>query len=216
MQQFRQSPLSRDSAGAKILMHKIKYLKFPISHNSGFTLLEVIISLSIITLMIGLFLANYDAGNRSTNLALSTQQVVSDIRTAQNKALGSTIYGGSFPTGGWGAHFDRSAGNNTSYVIFADANGDKKYNAPDEAVISQGGQTISLPPYVNISNIVTNNSSDPNPSTLDITFLPPDPTTRIYGDGANTSSEAWITLKSTIDNRIATVTVNILGLIQAN
>ncbi|MDD4902586.1 MAG: prepilin-type N-terminal cleavage/methylation domain-containing protein [Patescibacteria group bacterium] len=191
---------------------KIPNTKYQILNtNEGFTLLELLISLSIITMMIALFLANYNAGIRSNELSIAAQQIVSDTHSAQNKALGSTIYNTKFPDGGWGVHFDTSAG---SYKVFADSNGDKIYNSSpdDEALVAYGGQTFSLPANVIISSIVTKNG---NQSALDVTFLPPDPITRIY-DGIGTSTVATTTLKNLITNKTTTITINVLGLVQAN
>ena len=186
--------------------------------NSGFTLLEVVISLFIITMMIALFLANYDAGNRTNDISLAAQKMVSDIRVAQNKALGSTIYSGSFPLGGWGVHFDLNAG---TYKIFADCNNNEIYDAapqpppvcPDESLEQYGGQTFFLPANVIISGLSTPANS--NLSSLNITFLPPDPQTRIF-DGLGTTTSATITLKQTATGKTSSLTVNGLGLIQAN
>ncbi|MDD5528300.1 MAG: prepilin-type N-terminal cleavage/methylation domain-containing protein [Patescibacteria group bacterium] len=195
---------------------KIRNTRYEIRDtNPGFTLLEVVVSLFIITMMITLFLANYNAGTRSSDLSLGGQKVASDIRAAQNKALGSTAYNGGFPAGGWGAHFDTA--NNNRYIIFADANApaNMKYDSsPDEANPAYGGQTISLPANIVISSISTNDPSNPSPSSLDITFLPPDPITRIY-DGVGTSTVATITFKQTTTNKTVGVSVNALGLIQA-
>jgi Tfp pilus assembly protein FimT len=187
-------------------------IKKQIFNNSGFTLLEVTISLFIITLMIALFLANYDTGNRTNDLAGAAQKLASDIRIAQNKSLGSVAYNGSFPIGGWGVHLT-TTGSNTSYIVFADLNGNQVYDSsPDEGAIAYGGQVNSLPANIIVSSIVTTVST---PSTLDITFLPPDPTTRIF-DGTSTSSSATITLKQTTTGKTASLTVNVLGLIQVN
>jgi Tfp pilus assembly protein FimT len=179
-------------------------------------MIELVISLFIIMMMVALFLANYSAGNNSNNLSLGAQQLVSDIRLAQNKALGATPYNGSQSAGGWGMHIDK---NSPNYILFADVNtpANMKYDSSpiDEASLASGGQTFSLPSKIIVSNI-TANGSVPNPTSLDITFLPPDPSTRIY-DGTGTSSDiATITLQNTVTSKTTTITVNVLGLIQAN
>jgi prepilin-type N-terminal cleavage/methylation domain-containing protein len=181
----------------------------------GFTLLEMVVSLSIISLMLGVFLANYKGGRDSGDLSIANQQLVSDIRSAQNKALGTAAFSGVTPVGGWGVHLDTS--NTGSYFIFADINGDKKYNSTptDEALLSGGGQTISLSSDVVIDSFWTNGAVS-NPTALDITFLPPDPaTTILYNSGIGTSSVAKIILKQKNTGKKATTTVNILGLLQA-
>jgi prepilin-type N-terminal cleavage/methylation domain-containing protein len=177
--------------------------------NSGFTLIEVLVSLSIIIMMTTLFLANYSGGTRSNNLFLGEQQLVSDLRTSQNRGLGSTPYNGSFPAGGWGIHL--STISNSSYIVFADVNGNETYEV-GEADQTKGGQTMPLPAGIIVSALSTVDGSS-NPTSLDITSLPPDPVTRIY-NGTATSSIGYITLKNTITNQTSVITVNVLGLIQ--
>jgi prepilin-type N-terminal cleavage/methylation domain-containing protein len=185
--------------------------QFPISVNSGFTLIEVLISLFIIVVMTTVFLANYKGGERSNNLFLAQQQLISDLRTSQNKGLGSTSYNGSFPAGGWGVHLSTASPNN--YIIFADVNGNDAYEA-GEADPIKGGQTVLLPPGIIINSLLTVDGVS-SPASLDITSLPPDPVTRIY-NGAATSSIGYITLKNTVTSRTSIIMVNALGLIQGN
>jgi prepilin-type N-terminal cleavage/methylation domain-containing protein len=192
---------------------KKKYFKFKtMDTGEGYTLLEMLVVIFIISLLLGIFLTNYTSGNNSNNLAMGAQQLASDIRTAQNKSLGSVTYNHVFPLGGWGVHIDTT--NKTSYILFADLNGNKIYDA-GEGDVANGGQTLPLPSYVTVDSIVSNDAGNPNPTSLDITFLPPDPVTRIY-DGTGTSSVASIHLKESIKKRLATTTVNVLGLIQVN
>jgi prepilin-type N-terminal cleavage/methylation domain-containing protein len=180
--------------------------------NQGFTLLEIIVAIFIIALLAGIFLANYHGGNQSNDLTFAAQKIVSDIRTAQNNSLGSVPYGGYLPVGGWGIHFDTTV---NSYLLFADVNNNKVYDA-DEAVTASGGLTFTLPANVVINNITGDNlTSDNSHTKLDITFLPPNPTTRIYWGPAASSSYAVIVLKHNITGKTADVNVNILGLIEA-
>ena len=171
--------------------------------NQGFTLIELLISLFIIMLMTALFLSNYSAGTRANNLSLGAQQMAEDLRTAQNKALGSTQYNSSFPKGGWGVHFTTAS--TTKYAIFADASGDKTYQT------NEMYQITPLPPSI----VITGLSNGSAQSSLDITFLPPDPIVRIY-NGTATSTTGYIYLKNTVTGTTAQVKVNILGLIQVN
>jgi len=186
---------------------------YKIFNSSGFTLLELTVSIFIIAIMSALFLTNYNTGNSSNALSLSAQEMGSNIRMAQNKALGSVPYNSGFPTGGWGVYFDTTAGNNTSYILFADINNNRIYDS-GEGLESKGGQIYSLPANVVVSSIATNDLARPSPTSLNTTFIPPDPTTRIY-DGLNTTTAATITLKETTTNRTANITINVLGLIQA-
>jgi len=178
---------------------------------AGFTLIELIVSISIMTLLTVLFLANYKSSNKRTDVIMTAQQIVSDIHLAQNNALGLVKYNGLVPAGGWGISFDTST---TSYMMFADLNapgtlGYLSYDPLSEGSISYGARPTSLSPNIIISSLKVGNNSVPNAT---VTFLPPDPQTNISSAGA-TSTALLIQIqdKSNLSN-IKTIRVNFLGL----
>jgi prepilin-type N-terminal cleavage/methylation domain-containing protein len=178
---------------------------------NGFTLIELIVSISIIAMVTGIFLANYSSANRRSDLTMTSQKMVADIRVAQNYALGLARYGLSgstnVPLGGWGVHIDLVDSNfgNKKYLIFADDDGNKVYNS-GEADIRSGSQITTLPTNIIIQSITSGTSAD-------ITFLPPDPLTTITGP-LNTYNQLDIVLKDLKTNTIKTVRVNFLGLVE--
>jgi prepilin-type N-terminal cleavage/methylation domain-containing protein len=174
---------------------------------NGFTLIELIVSISIIAMMSGLFLANYHSTNESTELKMTAQKLASDIRLVQNYSLGSKEYGGNMPAGGWGIHLDRVSFPN-SYILFADSDGNMQYDS-GESDADKGGQTISLPVGVNVGDIDIGSSVN----SVDITFLPPDPITNIW-DGSNAYNFVDIILIEENGNMTRTVGVNFFGLIE--
>ncbi len=175
---------------------------------SGFTLLEVLITLFIITLLTAMFLTNYRSGSRNTDLTFAAQKLVSDIRMAQNNSLGSVLYNATTTSGGWGIHFDTS--NNTKYLIFADKNNNKLYDN-GEAIDAFGGRTVALPANIIIDNIDSGGSSR---TQIDVTFLPPDPVTRIYWAAFSSSTAATIRLKETTQGKTKNLNINVLGLVE--
>ena len=60
---------------------------------AGFTLIELMVSVSIVALVSGIFLVNYHSANKQSELSMSAQKLVSDIRLAQSYSLGSKEYG---------------------------------------------------------------------------------------------------------------------------
>lgn len=173
-------------------------------NNQGFTLLELIVSISIITMLIAIFLTNYSGTSRRTELIMASQKMVTDIRLAQNNTLGSVEYNNQIPLGGWGVHFDIST-NDEIYYIFADLDGNSQYDA-GEADKDYGGRLMHLPDNIYIENIDKGN-------VVDITFLPPDPEAIIY-DGSPTSSDVTLTLKETKNNSTKDLYINFFGLIE--
>lgn len=184
------------------------------SNKAGFTLVELLTSIFIITLITGLFMVNYRGLDKRSSLSVVKQKLVSDIRTAQNYSLGSKTYDGTnTPAGGWGAHFDTS--DTSRYIIFADGStiddpvGNRVYEASEAVEIK------TLPAGVIISSLVDIDAdgAPSNQNNLDIVFFPPDPVTYV---NSNSTHNAVINLVESINNNTGAISVNFLGLIDAN
>jgi len=179
----------------------------------GFTLLEMIVSLSMIALVASLFIANYRSINKRMDLTVVAQNLAADLHLAQNNALGLVKYNGLVPPGGWGIAFNTAS---SSYTLFADLNapgetGYMQYDSEDEGITGYGARVTKLPDGVEISKLEAGSLPD-NPE-VSVTFLPPDPATNIYSGGATTTS-LLIELTEKRDNSQKTVRVNFLGLVE--
>ena len=169
---------------------------------TGFTLIELMVSVVIIATMSGLFMVNYHNTNKRSELGAVKQKLASDIRVAQNYSLGSKTYDGiNTPAGGWGVHFNTS--DPTHYIIFADKNSPNGNQAYD---VGEAIETKTLPTGVTIKSLSPTN-------TVDIVFFPPDPIIYINGSVGATAN---ITLKENINNSTANVSVNFFGLIDTD
>lgn len=175
----------------------------------------MLVSLGIIALLSTMILANYRDSTRANSLNLAAQQLISDIRSAQNNTLGSTPYNNQTSQGGWGIHFEKGANN---YVIFADLNENKIYGPTEEGNVDYGARNVILPKNIIIDNIVCSTCND----NVDVTFLPPDPITNIfsavYNPTATTTSSfsatsTLVRIKDSITGKTKTVFVNFFGLI---
>ncbi|MEA3464155.1 MAG: prepilin-type N-terminal cleavage/methylation domain-containing protein [Patescibacteria group bacterium] len=167
----------------------------------GFTLIELLVSIFIITLISGLFLADYHSTNKRSELRMTAQKVISDIRLTQNNSLGSAEFNGSASPGGWGAYFDTTAPD--SYIIFADIDGNQSYTD-----VFEKSKQIDLPPGIKINSIYSDKAGEQN--NLSITFLPPDPITYINGED---DDKVLIELIESAGNSTITIKVNFFGLI---
>jgi prepilin-type N-terminal cleavage/methylation domain-containing protein len=192
------------------------FLKFKISnlkYQKGFSLLELLVSLAIISMLIGVFLANYRGGTRKTELAMAAQKLASDVRFAQSNGLGSAEYANGVPDGGWGIYFEKTV-DDQQYLVFADLNANKKYDS-GEAVVGSGGSRVDLPSNVSIYNLKFGSY---NVDRLDITFVPPDPLTNIYNSTHTpaTTTAGSVILRESYSGATSTVDINSLGLIEVN
>lgn len=144
---------------------------FPLSRKKGFTLIEVIVVVSIITILSG-YLLVYTGRSRG-QIALSVEQAKLAQIISRSKALAISTYGVSQAPCGYGVSMQYSAGTYTLY----------SYTIPDCATISgidatspgyAALQTFSLP-----KNIVWDDDS----AKLDaVLFVPPDPQTLLWSN----------------------------------
>jgi hypothetical protein len=169
----------------------------------------MVTSIFIIAIIVSLFIANYNTANKRTDLIMSAQKLVADIHYAQNNTLGLVKYNDLVPAGGWGLHFDVD---NDSYLMFADLNapGETGYMSYDEGEgeINYGARLTSLSSNIEISSLEIGGAEK---TSVNVTFLPPNPQTNIY-DGANTSTSLIIGLHDKRSDTTKTVHVNFLGL----
>lgn len=171
------------------------------NNNRGYTLLEMIVSITIIGIITGVFFANYRGGDRINSLNLAAQRLISDIRLAQSFCLGLSEFNDNIPKGGWGLYTEEGL---DYYIVFADINS-------TEHVFDDGEnyQKIELPDGILIDSIVDNTGVENN-GRLDLVFTPPNPITYI-----NTFSDAEveITLKNEV-GQTRTVKINFFGLVE--
>ena len=181
----------------------------------GFTLLELTVVIAIVILLSGIVLTNYQVGEREYALLRSAYKLAQDLRTAEKMAMASETlpasFGGGFPKGGYGIFFQN---NLYSYILFADCDGDKEYDASGSALncleASPGTPYPEKIKELSLEEMGIKISSLSPSSPLSITFFPPDPTIKIRPEPAD--NLAIITL--TYDGKTKTVKINTVGLIE--
>lgn len=185
-------------------------IKIKLSLQTGFTLVELLVSLSIISLLTALFLANYHNTNQRTDLVMAAQTMVTNIRFAQANALGLVRYDGAVPAGGWGVFLSSYSDEKDKYIIFADIDGDQSFSS-NESVANYGAKIVSLPNNITIDNLETD--SGQKVEKVNVIFLPPDPITYIATEYGTTTA-LNIRLKESLNNTTKTIRVNFLGLVE--
>jgi prepilin-type N-terminal cleavage/methylation domain-containing protein len=155
--------------------------------SSGFTLVEILVTLSIAAIMMTVILFSYKAYNDNLILSAAGQEMAIAIRQAQSYGLSvKQVSGtGSFNTN-YGISFSLS--NPTSYYIFADNNGNGKYDG--DANCSAGTECVeeeTLRNGVAISSFCSTDSSGkeicPAPggvSSISVLFKRPNTSVYIY------------------------------------
>lgn len=156
---------------------------FDKKNKRGFTLLEMLVSVSIIATMSGIVLVNYRKTNNIADVKMAAQKLASDIRMVQNYAMSLKEFENSgTPEGGWGLRIERYS---NKVVIFADRDGSKKYRLSEDAIPAENERfkELELPENITFNIFVINNGaqSSSNRTFANIVFLPPDPETFIGG-----------------------------------
>jgi prepilin-type N-terminal cleavage/methylation domain-containing protein len=150
----------------------------------GFTMFELVITISIMVIVSSIVLVNFPGFNRQVALGRAAQEVSLALRGAQARALAVQKFTntGEFPQG-YGVYFDLA--NPTQYIIFADlctacAQGEPGFGRydPGEEV-----DTVDLPSRMRLMSLLTKQKTGGGPSCneLHIVYYRPDPTIQMKG-----------------------------------
>ena len=172
---------------------------------NGFTLVEIIVVIFIISIFTSITLLNYRRMEAQYALERAAHKLAQDLRRAQEMAMSTReITSGAeliVPTG-YGIHFNRDAWPNY-YCLFASLDhnrqrGEGRYQDLEPQIFLERG--------VRIANL--------QPATsFSILFTPPNPTTWINGRSAG--SQAIITISLEVDpTKTKNIRVNNAGLIE--
>jgi prepilin-type N-terminal cleavage/methylation domain-containing protein len=169
------------------------YPMFTTSKHRGFTLVELIVSISIFAMMTALVVAKYGTFNQSVLLTNLAYDMALTIRTAQTYGVSVKSENDSFNTA-YGIYLSSNTSSNTQFIFFADRDVDGLYDIGEEIKI------YSLKRGAIISELCFNVTCLNNPTEiLNITFKRPDPDALIQGEGGLTppDGEAKIVIMGT-------------------
>ena len=178
---------------------------------TGFTIIEILLVISMIAILTGLTLINFKSGGKHLALHRSANQLAQDIRRTEQKAISTAVCdecGSVIPIGGYGVYFEKGTVNGKKYILYADdANVNGEYdNGSDHKI----GSDILFERGVYIHNIKIDGSST---NFVSVNFLAPEPIINI-SDGAS-GDKLTITLALESEpNVIVTVEVNTVGLVE--
>ncbi len=110
---------------------------FQCSNDKGFTLIELIVVISITVMITGMVLAGMQTGKRSKDVSTSAEKLAAIIRQAQMMALTGKTIGGVRPDGGYGVYLNESTEPNSYYLFANDSEVDSyEYDAGDTIIQS--------------------------------------------------------------------------------
>jgi len=180
-------------------MLRIKKKQAHISQQFGFTMVELLVVMFVISLLAALSLAGYHNGQKRYVLSQDSQRLMASLRKAQNMSMSGIDISGQYY--GYGIYAEKD---NTSYIIYADENNNSSFQPSDTTI-----ETISLSDKIEIESV------SPLPNKVDIFFSPPNPTTYINGSAAvGVSGTITLGIEDTSLTKIITITT--AGLIQRN
>jgi prepilin-type N-terminal cleavage/methylation domain-containing protein len=178
------------------------------THRPAFTLLEVLVSLSIIVVILTLSTVNYKRSNSRNAIIFGAYQLAADIRLAESYAASARQYSTDPSWNVWGVNFTTGA---NQYRIFVDRNFNGFYDAADAI-----WRTVKLPASVNIKTLRYKKGAvgPSGVSELSAVYFPPTPSSSLAFDaGLNQFDEAYITLEDNINLSTKEITLNFFGLI---
>jgi prepilin-type N-terminal cleavage/methylation domain-containing protein len=153
------------------------------SNNKGFTVVELIVTISILVIVTTLIFANYPKFRENISLKKTAQETALAVRQAQTYGLGVREFQpgtGIFP--GYGVHFNITSSD--SFILFADLDEDNVYDGVSENVESfkiQTGEKLSGL----CANVKTSPPGTCGFNTIDIIFFRPKPLVTIKADGSD-------------------------------
>lgn len=147
----------------------------------GFTLLEVLVGISVITILSLVLVINFIKQREQFVLQRVSHRLIEDLRDIQQmtlSAMGETCFGEK-KTYDFGVYFDKTK--SASYILFANCDSRYDFDFYADKILKR----------VNLEKKVRICSLNPGPF-LSIVFTPPSP--KVYINGAESFSEAQIIL----------------------
>ena len=182
-------------------MRILKTNKYRPQTDKGFSMIELVVTVGILIVITTVVLVNHRAFGGNVLLGALAYDVGLSIRQAQ--VFGLSVRECGVGTGefniGYGVHFDKN--DMTSYRIFADRDKSKTFDAGNDGTeevcnIGRGFSIVRICATPGSFNELCSDTD--NISTLDITFIRPDPDAliRINGDANSVYQRARIVVQS--------------------
>lgn len=144
-------------------------MKHKIYNKKGFTTFELLVVIFVIALISSILIANWRKGEEQYKLQGEIQEIVQNIRKAQEMALSGIESSGQVPQN-FGLYFMLAS---PSYNLYSENSNNREYNQGVDILI--GGDSIAVGPGLEISSIIGyRGANDGSLSDVSITFSVPD------------------------------------------
>lgn len=191
----------------------------------SFTLIELLVVISIILILTISLVPNFHLADSRIALERAAYKMAQQIRNVEEMAMSakgtpaSKFVSNLFPQGGYGLYFDANE-DSDSYIIFADCDGDTKYNYQEQGLAANCKDATKGDPYpyekveeVFLDSGIKIKQTGGN-QLNSVLFLPPDPEIIMQPDPPSNPS---VTLYSTRETtRCMVVYVNEVGNVEIN
>ncbi len=176
----------------------------------GFSLVELIVSISIMGFIMGVVLYDMPKFNRNIIMNQAARQIAATLRDAEQRSV-AVVQNSGVAAQNYGVYFDSTSGGASDFILFSDCNNNLKYevagNCGDESV-----KKYSFTQGVHIKSL-----KQPDDTTLNqmhVLFYRPDPSIKISnidinGNGnciAGCGAGSYGPFKITIESRDASLT----------
>lgn len=154
---------------------------------SGFSTVELLVSIAIMVTITSIVLFNYSAFNDNIIINRAARELGHAFRDAQARAVAISEAAGVFPKS-YGVRVSDAGGSNTEFIIFTDSNSNEQYDPPGSGCSGECIKKFNFTNGVTISEIERPNPTPPpkfltDKSALDVLFKRPDPKIEVY-DGS--------------------------------
>jgi len=140
--------------------------------NPGFTLVELLITIAIITILASVSFVGYGQRQKAVALQKEANILVSKIEEVREMAISARYFHNDLPAGGYGIYFDSSSPN--SYIIFADCDKDRFYDKTGTPCFDPINSTNHAE-FIERINFEEGVYIKTLPAPVSITFKPPSP-----------------------------------------
>jgi prepilin-type N-terminal cleavage/methylation domain-containing protein len=185
------------------------------TRHKGFTVVEVVIVLAIITMISSIILANFSGFNEGVTLSRSVRELALAARKAQNMALAVLRVTRQDGTTGIPRAMGIQVSRGTAgYFIFADFVNDNRYNQSDDEKISPG--TMIFERGAAITDFLGKNNTLLSASKIHIIFASPEAAITLTDEnGTDIGEKVTFRLVSQSGKVTKSVTVRTSGQISA-